>query len=107
MALIAYLKTDAVKKPTTISAAPKKPKPTCGLVTSNIENGEPFLFPKGRKKERTRLRWQPKGDRERELPAGTYKVMGYRHVAKAADGASWIWSTTSPILVLARVNRTG
>lgn len=97
MALIAYLKSDAVKKPTTISTAPKEAKPTCGLVTSNIQHGELFIFPKGREKERMRLRWQPKGDRGRELPAGTYSVMGYRHVAKAADGAPWIWSTTSPV----------
>lgn len=70
-------------------------KPT-GSVTSPIKHGELFLHPKGDKDMRYRLRWSP-DDKKREcpLPAGTYKVTGYRHVKTAKDGKQWVWSTTS------------
>ena len=95
--MIDYLKSEEATKPTTIASAPEKRDPNAGRVTSNIEHGELFLHLKGRKEKRIRLRWEPKGDRERELPAGTYEVSGYRHVAQAEDGAMWIWSTTAPV----------
>ena len=94
--MITYLKSAAVSKPRTISTSPATRDAKAGCVTSNISHGELFLHPKGQRKERLRLRWDPDGDRERELPAGTYQVTGYRHVATGEDGVQWIWSTTSP-----------
>jgi len=93
--LIAYLKSDAAPKPKTIAAAPAKPDKTAGRVTCSIAHGELFLHLKEKRGERLRLRWDEGTGRERELPAGTYILTGYRRVAKGADGAPWIWSTTS------------
>jgi hypothetical protein len=93
--LIAYLKSSVAQRPKTVAAAPKKRDPKAGCVTSNILHGELFVHLKGQKEARVRLRWDPGGDRERELPAGAYEVTGYRHVALGEDGVTWIWSTTS------------
>lgn len=97
MALITYLKSKSAAKPRTVASCPPIPDPKAGRVTSNIGHGELFLHLKGHREKRIRLRWEPGGDRERELPAGTYEVTGYRRVAAAQDGAEWIWSTTAPV----------
>jgi hypothetical protein len=98
--LIVYLKSDEVTRPTTVSAESASPTDTTGCVTTNIRHGELFLQVKGQSDQRFRLRWErePVSDRarKRSLPAGTYVVTGYRHVALADDGTEWIWSTTSP-----------
>ncbi len=94
--MISFLKSKALAKPTTIASGPTTSNPKYGRVTSNIAHGELFLHPKGKSQARIRLRWTSPKDRERELPAGTYTLMGYRHVATAKDGVQWIWSTTSP-----------
>jgi hypothetical protein len=96
VALIAWLKSNETPKPRTVASVPKKPDPAQGRVQSNILHGELFLHLKGKPEDRTRLRWDPKLGGERELPAGTYTLTGYRHVATAKDGVQWIWSTTSP-----------
>ena len=95
--MITFLKSDDASKPKTIASSPAQPDPKAGRVTSNIRHGELFVHLKGHPEQRLRLRWEPKGDRERELPAGTYAVTGYRHVAAGQDGAQWIWSTTAPV----------
>ena len=68
-----------------------------GRIASNLQHGELFLFPKGKKSERIRLRFAL-GDtqRARPLPAGVYKVTGFRQIKKDAKGVEWIWSATSP-----------
>lgn len=95
--MITYLESERATKPTTIASSPTALNPKAGRVTSNITHGELFLHLKGHGDRRLRLRWEPKGDRERALPAGTYEVTGYRHVATGQDGAEWIWSTTAPV----------
>lgn len=68
-----------------------------GLVVSNLPHGEIFLNPVKQPQQRIRLRWNGGGaPGARALPAGEYRVTGYRRVQKAEDGAEWIWSTTSP-----------
>ena len=59
-----------------------------------MEHGEIFLHRAGQRDRAIRLRWTRAGER-RALPAGTYAVSGYRHVAKDDDGVQWIWSSTS------------
>ena len=93
--MIAFLESDALKRPTTVAADTAFDTET-GRVTSTISQGELFLHPEGRKEERYRLHWAEKDkDRGRPLPVGTYVVTGYRHVAAAKDEARWVWSTTS------------
>ena len=66
-------------------------------MTSTISDGELFLVGAAAKHTAYRLRWDPGSDTsKRAIPAGTYRVLGYRHVRAAADGSTWIWSTTSP-----------
>lgn len=93
--MIEYLSGDALPKPTTISAAPEAIDAATGTVTTDIAHGELFLHPKGNAKQQMRLRWESESDPARALPAGTYVLTGYRHVATADDGKQWIWSTTS------------
>lgn len=95
--MIEYLKSDAAKKPVVVDADTKPAEDAqVGLVTSTIRHGELLLHPKGKKAKVFRLRWAPEDEnRTRPLPAGSYKVLGYRHIQEAADGAPWIWSSCS------------
>ncbi len=103
--MIALLQTAAMAKPTTIDAPPPAAAmrdaatgdAAAGTVLTNIRHGEVFLRRKAAGVGSDfRLRWEPGDDAGRALPAGTYTVLGYRHVAAADDGKPWIWSTTSP-----------
>ena len=95
--MIAYLESDAVTRPMSVtSAVESEGAAPMGRVTSTIEHGELFLHPKGDKQTWYRLRWaQDDEDRARPLPPGTYAVTGYRQLKTAEDGKPWIWSTAS------------
>jgi hypothetical protein len=96
--LIAYLKSDALVRPIAVtSATTPQDDEHLGRVTSTIVRGELFLHPLDDPTRSYRLRWEASDkERARALPAGTYKVSGYRHVATDNQEAEWIWSTTSP-----------
>ena len=96
-ALIAYLESDAIRPPTTITAADEPADPDAvGWITSTIRQGELFLHLEGDLTSWFRLCWSP-GDPapRRPLMPGTYVVTGYRQLATAEDGAPWIWSSSS------------
>lgn len=95
--MIAFLRSDAARKPETLAAGPAAADAATGTVVADIAHGELFLRRQGSDRPvDLRLRFDGEGETSRALPAGTYAVLGYRHVARDADGVTWIWSTTSP-----------
>ena len=84
-------------KPRLLATTPEAPAAGEGLVESNLPHGEIFLHPAGQPAQRIRLRWNAgEAPGPRALPAGQYRVTGYRRVQRDDDGVQWIWSTTSP-----------
>lgn len=108
-ALIAFLKTDELKPPRAVVAAPNKEAAAAGFLTASFAEGTLFL--KSARGEHYRLEWPkeqrkpsaeptPKAapDRRRALPPGEYILTGYRVVRRDAKEVEWFISATSPNL---------
>jgi hypothetical protein len=102
--LIEYLKGEPLPLPVVARAAGEAEAPRGFLVRDGFEHGVAFL--RGSDERLVRVSWEPEAkgaDARRALPAGRYRVFGYRVVEKDADGATWHLSTTSdkPLWTLA------
>jgi hypothetical protein len=94
--LIEYLKGEPLPLPVVAPATAEAGAQRGFLVRDGFEHGVAFL--RGSDERVLRLSWEPEtksADARRALPAGRYRVFGYRVVEKDAHGATWHLSTTS------------
>jgi hypothetical protein len=97
--MIAFLKSDHVKRPPLIDRPPREENSHDGFITTDFDEGAIVLKRKS-DGQAYQLLWKKgsrKEDRRRALPAGDYQVISYRLARQDADGHDWFISGTGPI----------
>lgn len=91
--MIAFLKTDALPRPTRVTTPPAAEEKTFGVLTPNFEEGS-FLL---KSKDGTfyRVGWKKDdNDRRRAVPPGEYTLTSYTLVRRDDAGKEWFLSAT-------------